>query len=494
MPDPRIQELESEVGGVREQLAARDAELNQARYSIDVLERQLIDSQHTMHAFADERLTWEKQFDELESRLAEYVGRIQELERQLDQVRTARTAEVPAPSATTTDLAVEAASDEAPSVQSSEDIIDADVVATALEPSPGDSIESGATWAEINDEPARDEAAMTAPETIAPTAEVAGGDEAGVDAALDHLRGLSIWREEPGNSAETGGRESLETSVEESGTSKGPEPASFIDRYAHLFPSDDASEMPTHSSPMPAPVTPIMPVAAATHDAGGDEESVEQYMAKLLERMRGPAAVERGASEPTTDAETTASLDSTVSEVCGDDTAPPNPEPITELTELKSKPSVAEQAKDRIAMRELANQSARHAIGVHTARKLRRSARTRCIVALLGAAVGFYLLLDAPGWKSLQFAAGCVAAFAALYWGKLTFSTLIQGIRIGAFDHFDEEIDPEKALHPPLPIDVEPHPQTENSVEPSVEPDAEAAAPDAEPALVGADAESAETA
>ena len=88
-PDPRIQELESEVGNVREQLAARDAELGQARYSIDVLERQLIDSQHTMHAFAEERLTWEKQFDELEARLAEYVDRIQQLERQLDQVRAA---------------------------------------------------------------------------------------------------------------------------------------------------------------------------------------------------------------------------------------------------------------------------------------------------------------------------------------------------------------------------------------------------------------------
>ena len=90
-PDPKIQELESEVGSVRERLAARDAELGQARYSIDVLERQLIDSQHTMHAFAEERLTWEQQFDELESRLAEYVERIQELERQLDHVRAART-------------------------------------------------------------------------------------------------------------------------------------------------------------------------------------------------------------------------------------------------------------------------------------------------------------------------------------------------------------------------------------------------------------------
>ena len=108
-----------------------------------------------------------------------------------------------------------------------------------------------------------------------------------------------------------------------------------------------------------------------------------------------------------------------------------------------------------VAMRALANQSARHAIGVHTSRSLRRIARTRFIVSLLGASVGLYLLIDAPDWKSLQFAAGCVATFAAIYWGKLTLGTLIKGIRLGAFEDFDEEVDPVKTLHPPLPIDVE---------------------------------------
>ena len=262
---------------------------------------------------------------------------------------------------------------------------------------------------------------MTATEIVAPTADVAGGDEVGVDAALDHLRGLSIWREEPGSPAETAGQETTKTSVEEAGTSKGPEPASFIDRYAHLFPSDDALESPTQTSPIPAAVTRVEPVVAPAHDASGEEESVEQYMAKLLERMRGPSGGESGASESAIAEEATSSPEPAVPSSAIAETAAANQEPITELTELKTKPSVVEQVRDRQAMRELANQSARHAIGVHTARTLRRSARTRSIVALLGAAVGFYLLLDAPDWKSLQFAAGCVAAFAALYWGKLTF-------------------------------------------------------------------------
>ena len=77
------------------------------------------------------------------------------------------------------------------------------------------------------------------------------------------------------------------------------------------------------------------------------------------------------------------------------------------------------------------------------------------MISLLGAAVGFYLLLLAPSWQSLQFVAGCAAAIAALYWGRLTLISLIKGIQVGAFQDMDEIADPAEVLHPKLPIDVE---------------------------------------
>jgi hypothetical protein len=136
-------------------------------------------------------------------------------------------------------------------------------------------------------------------------------------------------------------------------------------------------------------------------------------------------------------------------------------EPLfTNLEELKSK-SAPEQPSDMAAMRALANQSARHALSLHAARKLRRTAITRVIVTALGASVSVYLLLNSSTWRSLAFAAGCAAGFAALYWGALTLGTLLKGFQLGAFDEYEEEIEPSKSLNPPLPIDVEQSPQEE---------------------------------
>ena len=112
----RHQELESQLAQVRENLTTRDRELHQARYSIDVLERQLIDSQRTMHDFAEERLTWESQFNELEARLADYVERIQELEHQLEGVRVRPADSLQAAIAPSIDWAAEPATEESTSV------------------------------------------------------------------------------------------------------------------------------------------------------------------------------------------------------------------------------------------------------------------------------------------------------------------------------------------------------------------------------------------
>jgi hypothetical protein len=444
-PDQNAERLETELGAVREQLSARDRELAQARFSIDVLERQLIDSQHTMHAFAEERLTWGEQFDELESRLADYVERIQELERQLDEVRAVRADDELRQPTISNDWAAEAP----PSEAAGDDFINANVVASVEVPASGARTDAGANWEEIVRETLPEEVGQDAVETVVEPAEAAPVEQvAEIDATLDHPQGISIWQEEPEVAAEGNVVGPSYALADEATTSDFTQPASFIERYAHLLSADEAAPPAPVASPQPSVAV------APTPDAHADEESVEQYMAKLLERMRGGAARE---SEPSAaDVEPAAPSDRATEGHVEAAMDSPEIQPITDLEELRQKVSAPELASDRMAMRALANQSARHAIGVHTARALRRSAATRLIVALLGASAGFYLLLDAPGWKNLQFAAGCVAAFAAIYWGKLTLATLIQGIRVGAFHDFEEDVDTEKALHPPLPIDVEP--------------------------------------
>ncbi len=455
-PDHRTEALEIELGGVREQLATREEDLSQARFSIDALERQLIDSQHTMNAFAEERLVLEQQFNELESRLAEYVQRIQELERHLDQVCESRA-----------DVAASVPSDV---IESSETLLAVDATSALL--APVDQEEPATEIAELENQEIAEEPSYNTPadtsdnqdagdtiraeavDFVAEASEPPAEDEVFVDTVaedisepsdvpLEQASGVSLWRDEPVDVADES---------DEAPEKNFSEPASFLDRYAHLFSNDEESTEPPSA---PEPPKPAMIVAPA-EDAHADEESVEQYMAKLLERMRGPSDVTPQVTRVVPEVESAKPEEPAIAE-CDTDEMQPAHEPIMELTELKSRESVPELASDRRAMRELANQSARHALGVHLARKLRRKTRWGIVKSTIGGTIGLFLLLKAPGLQSLQFAAGSVAAVASLYWGKQTIGALVEGIRIGAFDEADEpddEVEPEASVRLPLPIDV----------------------------------------
>ncbi len=288
------QSLATELEAVRGQLSARDAELAQARYSIDALERQLIDSQHTLHAFVEERVSWESQFNELESRLAEYVGRIQDLEQELNRARAAKAEAESAPPAP-----ISQHPDEMPVAEPvSPERVEAPTVAIAEVPPSTENPQEDATVDMTVSETASDAASDMAAETVTDTGDtlVVGesprDEEAEVDAALEHLRGLSIWREEPEPEAETAGQASIARCDRSEWPEEVIESGSFIDRYAHLFPPEDAAQEPPA---MPNPPAPPAPAAESRADAENnvptsthaEEESVEQYMARLLERMRG---------------------------------------------------------------------------------------------------------------------------------------------------------------------------------------------------------------
>ena len=255
-----------------------------------------------------------------------------------------------------------------------------------------------------------------------------------------------------------------------------PAPVSYLEKYAHIFEEDHAEE-PSDSSRLTVPlhanrneIIQPEPTAEEQPASHGDEESVEQYMAKLMTRIRGDSRGHTASSDSATvetdkyemPAATTFAVDAAEPVAASPNDAgstvaivdeATNSSLLNDLEEMKPRTPAPAFAADMQALRSLANQSARHAIGIHTAHRLRRTATTRCVIAVLAVLSGVYLFVYAPGWRSLQFASACVAMLAGLYWTKLSVGSLIQAIRLGAFQNFDDDEDP---VHPPLPIDVDP--------------------------------------
>ena len=149
----------------------------------------------------------------------------------------------------------------------------------------------------------------------------------------------------------------------------GGAPTSFIEQYAHMLPEED------EPIAEPAPIAPVAEPIAEPVAADADEESIDDYMRKMMERLRGGA-------EPSAPVATTPEA-APVQVVTQPDTQtaapepPPEPvAPIKDLSELKREPA-REVTTDMNALRQLANQSARHAIDVAATKQSREQAALR---------------------------------------------------------------------------------------------------------------------
>jgi hypothetical protein len=232
---------------------------------------------------------------------------------------------------------------------------------------------------------------------------------------------------------------------------------SFIERYAHMFADDAPSEELPPSTP-PAQRAPnhddvrkprslgvVSP--AAENQQGEDEESIEQYMAKLLKRVRGDTS-----SGPTPQMSITSDWQSAPRglrpAISPTDAAsvpkPPGmvaPGPGSHSEQVEparpaSRPKVplAEQSANLEAFRAVANESARRAIGTHALRVHRRNAVTKAIVATLAGMTSILLMLEAPDWRDLQFITACVSLLVAAYWAGQTYGTVIEAFRAAGYD------------------------------------------------------------
>lgn len=262
---------------------------------------------------------------------------------------------------------------------------------------------------------------------------------------------------------------------------------SFIERYSHLFtedgPAREDAPIPARQQPangsapnsMAGNIGVVRSNGGESNSTNADEESIEEYMAKLLQRVRGDAPYQASSQ-----AMPTASAPSAVARAgngqAGSQPAPPTavslistfvpdqaesdegsmapaPQPVA----VKRKASIPAPTTDMGALRAFANETARRAIGRHELVKLRRNAVTKVIVSTLAGVTSLWMMLDSPDWRTVQFITGCVSLIVAAYWAGETFRTLLESLRIAANDGAEsDEGHAEAALPPALPIDVEP--------------------------------------
>jgi hypothetical protein len=255
---------------------------------------------------------------------------------------------------------------------------------------------------------------------------------------------------------------------QESGSAAKREPVSFIERYSHLLTEDGAAneETPQRLNEL-AQVRPAAPVVARQEDPSvasaknEDEDSIEQYMAKLLQRVRGDSQGNKAASEQPSRMPLNAPTAKPAERPGGTaellvTTAPESRvEGDVEAVDVQAADS-GKLLKRRIsspapttnlgALRALANETARLAISRHELRTLRRNAVTKTIVATLAGMTSLWLMLNSPDWRNVQFLTACGALLVAAYWAAEAFRTLLNSMRLAAFEG------PEDTA---LPIDVE---------------------------------------
>ena len=247
-----------------------------------------------------------------------------------------------------------------------------------------------------------------------------------------------------------------------------PERTSFIEQYSHLFAEDDAAseEKPIRSNE-PAPANVLAKgvvraeVAGLPTPASEDEDTIEQYMAKLLQRVRGDSAGAKSTSEQpshmplnapamqpvdsSTEHSAAMALGSPETYSGGDASASDVPGAVySEL--VKRRVASLGPTTNFGALRALANESARMAISRHELTKLRRNAVTKTIVATLAGVTSLWLMLESPDWRNIQFITACGALLVAAYWAGETCRTLLNSLRIAAYEGPEETA---------LPIDVE---------------------------------------
>lgn len=197
------------------------------------------------------------------------------------------------------------------------------------------------------------------------------------------------------------------------------EPVSYVEKFKHLL-QEDGEDTP---GPEPVVQSVVQPAAAVepAADLSEDDESIEDYMAKMMSRLRGaPEAlspetvVAEEPAKPTVVQEPVIATAATIVEQ----------PPLTNLDSLKSQPR-PEHATDMTALRDLANSSAREAIKLSQSRKRRDLAVANLVFSFIAGSAGGYMVWASNGEMGVPLFGGAAAVIASGYWGSLTLRSLL---------------------------------------------------------------------
>ncbi|HEX5471753.1 MAG TPA: hypothetical protein VFW73_07685, partial [Lacipirellulaceae bacterium] len=302
----------------------------------------------------------------------------------------------------------------------------------------------------------------------------AADSSCGTQVALSPEQELSSGAATELNAADENG------ALEATETAKRAEPTSFIERYSHLFQDGESvhEEQPRqnmqgrsieHDKPRESDL--MHSCVPASPERSDDEESVEQYMAKLLQRVRGEATNRNatvaellessektpGAASEVAQKQSTATSDSALPRDAYDVHAnTPEGQPFTNGKPLHRKAAAQIPATDLGALRALANETARRAIGRHDVRKQRQDAVKKLIISMATGVASGWLMFTSRNWQSLQFISGGVFLLVASFWVGQTFRALLGSVRAATYD--GPELDGDAPLSEDeagLPIDIE---------------------------------------
>jgi hypothetical protein len=177
-------------------------------------------------------------------------------------------------------------------------------------------------------------------------------------------------------------------------------------------PEPVASEPPMPEPMIPEPMVPKPPVASH----GDDEESIDDYMVKLLERVRGgapagPSSYQMPASRPPTPPAPVAAMSEPAVPAAGGESANPK--------EMAPRAVAPEKNVNLSAIRELANLQAKSALTQHERRRLSISSRAKLLVTIVALSVGMFLIWArlTQGLPDNTVYAAAIAFTVAVFWG-----------------------------------------------------------------------------
>jgi hypothetical protein len=202
---------------------------------------------------------------------------------------------------------------------------------------------------------------------------------------------------------------------EEAPAQRRSESPSFIERFAHLVPED--------GEPVAAPEAPHRePASSAPRGSSDEDDSIDEYMRKLMERVRGSNETPSAPVERVKPSAVETSVAGAAPEPVEAVALAPSPEPVAplkDLSEIRRLPS-REVTTDLGALRQLANQSARQAIDVAQTRQSRERASLRLVLSCVSLGCGALAAITASSPFGAQFVGGVLAAAGGGWFGVRT--------------------------------------------------------------------------